>query len=879
MNRTDGDYFDGTKENSFLKIERERLDAAPTVGGLPVSRTDRDYFDGTQENSFLKMERERLDAARPGNRRGKAWNGVALSGGGIRSATFCLGAMQALAEHERLEHFDYMSSVSGGGYTASALQWWWWQPKVDEIHPNRFDATKQNFPYGTELGLGPGRTSVNDRVLDFLRQHGKYLTPGDGLTMWSVVSVLLRALLLNLAVWIPLAAVGFFMLIGAGYLAVQFGPEYVKHIPNLLSGIIGDDWTGVAPKCGQHHCRLPFTTSFGLLIWVFAGISGFFAVFAVLLSFLSFASRPDWINSGQSLRSRTVVVILFFAVACGCLIYHLLSAGGRWQDWAPTTLALAATALSGVLISVFLILSARQDSNYYWRRRFETSSGTWLVYAIVVLVIGSVPLLPYYLLNYGGTVSKTLSALLGALGGIGSALYGHSVQSRRESSGGLGSVMATIGSAIFIYSTLICAYLLAQLLVNTHDVLRVSAAADRWIEGMALFSIVLAFFIATLSNINYFGLHRFYRDRIMEAFMPSLQTVRGNHTVPSKEADNLQITDLWPDKSGVARNIPYPLINTNVVLVNDEEPKYSVRGGDNFVVSPLFVGSKATGWQDTPRYIFKNGALTLASAMASSGAALNANAAYAGSGITRDRLLSIVMMLLNLRLGLWSATPSAKAAKYRLFTPNHFHPGLTFGLFRYGYKRNSDFVELTDGGHFDNIGLYELVRRRCSTIVVVDAEADPTTSMPALVSIVQRIEQDFGAKIDLGPAVVDAIVPVLGAGFPPEAKYVKAPFFATDITYAAAPSLDAVAAHPTDVEKALSVTKGRLVYVKAGLIADLDFATKGYWAQNPTFPHQSTADQFFDPKQFEAYRQLGYRSMQKAIAGEKTLQQIDKAVL
>ncbi|MFX8004448.1 hypothetical protein ABTK66_18905, partial [Acinetobacter baumannii] len=76
--------------------------------------------------------------------------------------------------------------------------------------------------------------------------------------------------------------------------------------------------------------------------------------------------------------------------------------------------------------------------------------------------------------------------------------------------------------------------------------------------------------------------------------------------------------------------------------MNDPDRLLSWRGGDNFIVSPLFVGSSATGWEPTRSYISKNGPVSVPSAMAASGAAINANAAYVGAGVTRDRLVSIV---------------------------------------------------------------------------------------------------------------------------------------------------------------------------------------------------------------------------------------------
>lgn len=137
------------------------------------------------------LEREKEEIAR-GRERYDAneWTGVALSGGGIRSAIFCLGALQALGANGVLKNFDYMSSVSGGGYIASALQWLW-----------RTDASsgtqKSDFPFGVDRSL-KSHDELKDKRLSYLRNHGKYLTPGNGLSIWSMTAVTIRTLFLNL---------------------------------------------------------------------------------------------------------------------------------------------------------------------------------------------------------------------------------------------------------------------------------------------------------------------------------------------------------------------------------------------------------------------------------------------------------------------------------------------------------------------------------------------------------------------------------------------------------------------------------------------------------------------------------------------------------
>jgi hypothetical protein len=273
-------------------------------------------------------------------------------------------------------------------------------------------------------------------------------------------------------------------------------------------------------------------------------------------------------------------------------------------------------------------------------------------------------------------------------------------------------------------------------------------------------------------------------------------------------------------------------------MINDLDRKLASRGGDSFVITPMYVGSNATGWERTARYMLKNGPLSLASAVAASGAALDSNAAYVGVGVTRDRLISITLMLLNLRLGMWAGRPSSAPAGRFSHEPNHITPAFRYGMTRTGYTKDSPFVELSDGGHFDNLGIYELVRRKLSIILVVDGEEDPSTAMPALFSVVQRVKDDFQAVIDVDKSL-DDLIPYKIKGYPKGARFVKFPFFVAPISY-----------HDG--------TKGLLIYIKLSLTQELGFEARGYRAQNADFPHQSTADQFFSPDQIDAYLQVGY---------------------
>lgn len=273
---------------------------------------------------------------------------------------------------------------------------------------------------------------------------------------------------------------------------------------------------------------------------------------------------------------------------------------------------------------------------------------------------------------------------------------------------------------------------------------------------------------------------------------------------------------------------PYHLINTNVLLVNSRIAKFKARGGDNFLLSPRFCGSQATSWVPTEH--FMGDKMTLATAMAISGAAANPNAGVGGEGATRNPALSFLMSLLNIRLGFWAPSPRFPGdAVY----PDLLEPGLG-ELLRYGLDETGRYVQLSDGGHFENLGVYELIRRQLRLIICSDAGADPEYQFGDLGNLVEKVRVDFGAIIAFTEPL-DRLVASQDGGVA-EKGYLEA-----DIRYR-------------------DGSRGLLVYIKSTWLAGLSADLTAYKRQNEDFPDQSTADQFFGERQFEAYRELGYQT-------------------
>jgi len=244
--------------------------------------------------------------------------------------------------------------------------------------------------------------------------------------------------------------------------------------------------------------------------------------------------------------------------------------------------------------------------------------------------------------------------------------------------------------------------------------------------------------------------------------------------------------------------------------------------------------------------------------MAISAAAVNPNTGVGGQGLTRNPFLSLAMALLNLGIGYWATHPNPKKSVDA--SPNHFLPGIyaigsVLGLKgRYGFHEDRPFIQLTDGGHFENMAVYELVRRRVKLIIVCDGGADPDFSFSDFQTTIRRIEDDFGARAKVDDdATPDHLVPMKtdNKAYPKDRSFAPRGHMVATITYA-------------------NGEKAKLIYLKTALIDGVSFKVKGYAAQNPDFPDQSTVDQFFDEVQFESYRELGFRIAHRMLGSPAT---------
>jgi hypothetical protein len=359
--------------------------------------------------------------------------------------------------------------------------------------------------------------------------------------------------------------------------------------------------------------------------------------------------------------------------------------------------------------------------------------------------------------------------------------------------------------------------------------------------GVALASVVG---LGWLTDPNYLSLHTFYRARLVRAYLGASNEARLTAEITeSVDGDDIQLADLVKG----SRPAPYHLINTTLNLVAGRDLATAQRSAAAFTLSPHHCGSLRTGYRPTQAYM--GGRLTLGTALAVSGAAASPNM---GSKTT-SAALAMLMALLNVRLGFWAPNP----AKERWKVPRpRLWPFYVLREFLSQTNDLSSYCYLTDGGHFDNTGLYSLVQRGCRSIFLVDCGADPTPCFADLGDAIRRCRIDFRAEITLS---VNEFIRTK------DSRLSDTHFVVGEVVY------DREHVRQLgwgDVPNA-AARKGVIVWLKPSLLDKDPAEVRQYALENNVFPQQTTADQWFDEAQFESYRRLGVECAKAAIADSR----------
>jgi len=722
----------------------------------------------------------------PHPRKGHYLTGLALSGGGIRSASFCLGVLQAIdavsKEHEPqvLDQVDYLSTVSGGGYIGTSL--------VSGLMQSE--------------GLFPFRSKVDQEETiqtQHVRDYSNFLAP-EGIRDFLVGFVAIsRGLLINAFIFLGV------LLLVAG-MTVYLNPN-VEELNRSLMGLPLFRWTAIAVAVLM-ACQVGY---------------------ALLASHrrarrLPLAKRERW--SRVLAFAMVAVVLIGLIEAQAYLIAYLVDK--NLLDWLSATLAAVSATLAPVALALgasagkLAAVARTMTGDRTWKGSFKRWA-SWTALYIAAAVVPFLLWCTYILLCYWGIRANITHGDAGHPG-IPDWLTG-------------------------------VAGMFPRWLVGTEGIFgpECAIALLYGLAGLALLG------ISILVKPNAGSLHGYYRDRLSRAFLWQQDILRevaqGNDAACDSpmDVDRFKFSSLKKWKDGLwdpdVRLAPYLLVNTAVNLEGSKYLNRRGRNADSFLFSPLFIGSEATGYAYTLDMEQMDRNINLGTAMAASGAAASAN-----MGDRTIRPLTFSLAALNVRLGYWAPNPRHVHKRGRK-SPFIAGVGLayyaleTFGLL----NEETQNVYLTDGGHFDNLGIYELLKRRCALIIAVDAEADPGMYFESFIRVQRYARIDLGTLIDLPwESLRRSALSVCDEKWrrPVRPEAHRGPHAALGIIH-----------YGND-------EKGVLIYIKSSMSGDENDLICDFKRRHVTFPHQTTADQFFSEEQFEVYRALGFHAARGLLSGD-----------
>jgi Patatin-like phospholipase len=775
--------------------------AAANGGGVPEPHSALRYFDETLEAELEAINHRRQAQNRdpvgkikdggidwrepgPGERPGVNPNdppddsrmrpepvpctavGVALSGGGIRSAAVCLGALQALHAHHIIDRTDYLSTVSGGGYIGACMT-----ARMTRVAPD--------FPFGN------ADVRDNDAV-GYIRNFSNYLLPRARSSFYNlldIAAILLRGLLCN-------SVVVLFVITSAAAIT------YCCYL----------DWNDL--PTGNFIPRL-----------LFVGLPRLFG----------YRNSLPWFVPMPFVLTAALTVL----GAAGLIVWAVIRSHSAHtgNDANSFDIKFARFCFTVLLTSLFLDLQ---------------------------------PLCVYGLGEFLST-SHPISAMVGSpvvAGAIAIALYaqrlGAFLETTRLSPKLLVQVLRVVTKIVLISAGLVLPlflfavywFLTAWLYAGSSLSMAIGASFPHWLCATA----IAATGLLTLTfTANAYSLHQFYKDRLTRAF---LFEPGANGASEQTAMTEFKLSQVDTDRA------PYHIINTALNVQGSTEANRRGRNADFFSFTRHFVGSDLTHFAPTrstpadapPGDLDMEGLeprLDFGAAMAISGAALSAN-----MGSSTVRWLSPTLALLNIRLGYWLRNPRHLFANrpqvpHRDFVTRIVVLATQFiGNFYLLLEmlnvldEKSRYVFLSDGGHVENLGIYQLLKRGCKLIIAIDAEADPDISCASLLKLERY------ARIDLGIRII----------LPWEQIAQRNKEIHDDID----PRTPKRAQRHHGQHCALGPivyrdgSRGVLLYFKSSLSGDEKDYVLDYKKRNLEFPHENTGDQFFTEEQFEVYRSLGY---------------------
>lgn len=513
--------------------------------------------------------------------------------------------------------------------------------------------------------------------------------------------------------------------------------------------------------------------------------------------------------SGLVLTNITTISLTIFLNYIIYLIVHFVTEPLELAGWLVKLSA-------GVLIVMVVARWGATLRNLKFKSRYRRGlvQGYLARTAALFTILGGFILLAVYLPQLSDQTSNFAKDLLN--GGIAASAGGlllNLIKSKNETFQKIKKMIISIA-------------MVALLLILLAQFIRWIWATDIFVNTtlgiptLVLVAIIL-FIISIFTNTNRISMHHFYRDRLSEAYIFKRDKIGADETINSNE--ELELKDLHSQDNGA----PYQLINTTLNIPASNNRWLRGRGADFFLFSKYYCGAESTGYSRTEDY--ENGETRLATAMAISGAAASPQ-----MGTSTSPLLTFIMTLFNIRLNRWMPNPNPTRKAYLAIWPFYFINELF-----HKEKETDRLLNLSDGGHHENLGIYELIKRRCEIIIATDCGADPNFNYGDLANMMRKIRIDQGVVINFSLAKNKQGGGLQNLRPDEKTKNTKKNYAVGSIEY------------PDGSE-------GVLIYIKSSVTGDESEDLLAYRRKNPTFPDQTTADQFFDEDQFESYRELGY---------------------
>ena len=866
----------------------------------------------------LRLEKDQMRPAAE-----KSLIGLAFSGGGIRSATFNLGVLQALARRELLRKLDYLSTVSGGGYIGGWLMAWMHHQQIGigDVE-ERLSARPES----------PGQ-SADPPEIHFLREYSNYLTPRKGLMgadFWAFASSYLRNTILNQIILV---------LALLSLLLVPRTIVFLLHALEVLEeGLQGRLFESIQPYMQSQYFALALALLLGFVAVAFMGLNLVtvdphrnkrdywfarqWAIHTFIAVPLFFSSALLTYGAGQFLtqwgilqypryRAPLVGFFLYFSMWTGaCVIRRFVrgrmgaSGNGGPVGWLVVTTAAFAGLMMGYLFvpfskilipasaaagetfskwhimtfgtpaSVLIMLIAgvlhiglmgrgMSDAHREWWGRL----GGWLLiysfcWLFLFLIAGYFPECLGKLLawerqrnSHPVTFSSVLIWIVSTAYGV---LFGKSENTSKwfpdaSTKEKLLGYLAKLTPYVFILGLLMGLSVLAAKIANwaigTGDpTLALPSDYSFDVRVMVLFVVLLAgaVILSWRVDINEFSTHYLYRNRLVRCYLGASVPKRNAQPFTGfSDADNFPLGSLKIPQGSEDRKDarPLPIINASLNVVHGKELALQSRKARAFAFTPLYGGftRQAPGTRDFESFYapteklasklpgFKDG-VTMGTAIAISGAAASPN-----MGSYSEPALAFLMTLFDVRLGWWVGNPGGTC--WAQGSPRVGFYWLLRELLG-STNDDSEFVYLSDGGHFENLAVYELVRRRCKLIVVSDASCDSDYAFGDLHNAIEHCRTDFGVEI-----VIEKLHELVPKADPEDAQAKRAQvhFARGRIRY-----------NPESSEE-----DGTIIYLKPTLLESDPADVLAYAKTNKSFPHDTTANQWFDEAHFENYRALG----------------------